>query len=92
VRPEYLLIDGPMGINYPVPQKPIKKGDALSVSISAASIIAKVTRDRMMCELEREYPNFRFSIHKGYGTELHLDELRRHGPTAVHRKTFRGVI
>jgi len=91
VVPEYLLIDGPFGIETDLPQRPIKKGDALSFSIAAASVVAKVTRDRMMAEYEREYPAFKFSLHKGYGTALHMEELSRHGPTPIHRLTFRGV-
>lgn len=87
-EPDYLLIDGPYGIEHHIPQKPIKRGDAFSLSIAAASVIAKVTRDRMMCGLEREYPAFSFSIHKGYGTALHLEEIRCNGPTPIHRKTF----
>lgn len=89
--PDYILVDGPFGIGHEIPQRPIKKGDALSLSIAAASILAKVSRDRMMCELEKEFPKFRFSVHKGYGTELHLEELRLNGPTPTHRMTFRGV-
>ncbi|MFH0799852.1 MAG: ribonuclease HII [Pseudomonadota bacterium] len=92
VQPDYLLIDGPFAIDFNVEQRPIKKGDALSHSIAAASVIAKVTRDRMMCDLEGEYPSFKFSVHKGYGTELHLSELKTHGPTPLHRMTFRGVV
>ena len=92
VKPEYLLIDGPFGISHHLPQRPIIKGDALSISIAAASVIAKVTRDRLMCEVEKEYPAFKFSIHKGYGTKLHLGEIKCHGPTPIHRMTFRGVV
>lgn len=91
VRPEHLLIDGPHRIEHTIAQTPIKKGDALSRVIAAASIIAKVTRDRMMCDMERKYPRFKFSVHKGYGTQLHMSELAKHGPTAIHRLTFRGV-
>ena len=91
VEPEFLLIDGPFGIEHPLPQRAIKKGDSLSLSIAAASVVAKVTRDRMMCEFENSYPEFSFSIHKGYGTARHLEELKRHGPTPIHRLTFRGV-
>lgn len=86
--PDYLLVDGPFGIGSPLPQRAIKKGDARSFSIAAASVIAKVTRDRMMADLERSYPAFQFTVHKGYGTELHLAELAKHGPTPIHRKTF----
>lgn len=88
---DYLLIDGPFGIDHPLPQRTIKKGDARSFSIAAASVIAKVTRDRMMVDLERRYPAFQFSVHKGYGTAMHLEELARHGPTPIHRKTFNRV-
>lgn len=88
VNPEYLLIDGPYGIEHSIPQQPIKKGDELSRSIAAASIIAKVTRDRIMCEMERVYPKFGFSVHKGYGTVKHFEELASNGPTPIHRRTF----
>lgn len=90
-KPDYLLIDGPFGIEHSLPQRAIKRGDARSISIAAASVVAKVTRDRMMHELGKKYPRFKFSIHKGYGTSLHLDELKRHGPTPIHRMTFRGI-
>jgi ribonuclease HII len=91
VTPEHLLIDGPYGIEQALPQLPIIKGDCRSLSIAAASVMAKVARDRMMCDYEARYPAFRFSIHKGYGTELHYQELAAHGPTAIHRLTFKGV-
>lgn len=88
VSPELLLVDGPFEIAQKIPQRAIKKGDDLSLSIAAASVIAKVTRDRMMCDLEKVYPNFSFSVHKGYGTKLHFRELREFGPTPVHRRSF----
>ena len=91
VQPEFLIVDGPFGIDYHLPQKAIKKGDARCLSIAAASVVAKVTRDRMMYKLERKYPSFSFSVHKGYGTAQHLEEIARHGPSPVHRRTFRGV-
>lgn len=91
IQPEHLLIDGPFGIELNIPQRPIIKGDALSHSISAASVVAKVTRDRMMSDYEGLYPSFKFSAHKGYGTRLHYDELQKNGPTAIHRMTFAGV-
>jgi len=90
-RPGHILVDGPQPIEHTIPQTAIKKGDVLSRLVAAASIVAKVTRDRMMCELEKRYPQFKFSIHKGYGTKLHMDELAKHGPTPIHRMTFRGV-
>ncbi|MBU4484621.1 ribonuclease HII, partial [bacterium] len=65
---------------------------SLSISIAAASILAKVTRDRMMVKYEEEFSQFKFSLHKGYGTKLHLEELRKIGPTPIHRFTFRGVV
>jgi len=88
IKPSILFIDGPYPIESRLPQKTLKKGDARSITIAAASVIAKVTRDRMMVEFERRYPNFSFSIHKGYGTELHMKELKAHGPTPIHRMTF----
>ena len=74
---------------FPVPVIPLVKGDAKCLNIAAASILAKVTRDRYMEELEKKYPNFSFSVHKGYGTKKHLEELRKYGPIeGIHRKTF----
>jgi len=90
-QPDYLLIDGISTINSPVPQKTIKKGDSLSLSIAAASIIAKVTRDRLMRELDKVHPGYGFSGHKGYGSALHMEAIRRLGPSPVHRLTFGGV-
>jgi ribonuclease HII len=90
-QPGFLLIDGIQTIDSDIPQRAVKKGDSLSAAIAAASIIAKVTRDRMMCEAGLEYPSFKFSVHKGYGTAAHLEEIRSYGPTPIHRKTFRGV-
>lgn len=88
---DYLLIDGPFSINVNVRQRAIVKGDGLSVSVAAASIIAKVTRDRLMDEFESKYPLFHFSVHKGYGTKLHLSELAQSGPTPIHRVSYKGV-
>jgi len=91
VRPQHLLIDGNQRIDVNIPQKIIVKGDVRSISVGAASIVAKVTRDRMMAELEKDIPNFKFSVHKGYGTALHIKELQEHGPTNIHRMTFAKV-
>jgi ribonuclease HII len=91
VIPEFLLIDGQQMIEHEIPQRAVVKGDSLSISIAAASVIAKVTRDRIMCVLEPLYHPFQFSVHKGYGTKLHLEELAKHGPSPLHRMTFRGV-
>lgn len=88
---EFALVDGLPVKGLPVESKSIVKGDALSISISAASIIAKVTRDRMMVELGARYPNYGFAQHKGYGTKQHLKALSMHGAISAHRKTFRPV-
>jgi ribonuclease HII len=92
VEPQILLIDGPYSIECKKLQKGLKKGDARSQSIAAASVVAKVVRDRIMCDYKTEYPEFSFDIHKGYGTALHLKELGEHGPTFIHRKSFKGVM
>jgi ribonuclease HII len=90
--PDYLLIDGNQKVPLSLPQRPIPKGDALSLSIGAASIVAKVTRDRLMVEYHRTYPEYGFHRHKGYGTLQHLEALGRFGPCPLHRRTFRGVL
>ena len=77
---------------YPVPLLPLVKGDAKCENVAAASILAKVSRDRYMTELEKKYPDFKFSVHKGYGTKLHMEELQKYGPIeGIHRKSFRPV-
>lgn len=91
IEPDYLLIDGISAPAVSIPCRTIKQGDAASVSIAAASIVAKVTRDRMMCDLESTFPDYGFRIHKGYGSRAHLEAIARFGPCGVHRKTFRGV-
>ncbi len=90
-RPDYLLLDAITLPRVRLPQKPLVKGDCRSHSIAAASILAKVTRDRLMLELHDKYPQYNFRKHKGYGTSEHLDLLRRHGPCEAHRKTFSPV-
>ncbi len=90
--PDHLLIDGKFTIDSQLPQQAIVKGDALSISIAAASIIAKVTRDRMMIDLSKTYPEYGFETHKGYPTKAHKEAIAAHGPCPVHRKSFRGVI
>ena len=91
IRPDYLLIDGIFSIGCPMPQEPIKKGDSLSISIAAASIIAKVTRDRLMEHYDREFPQYGFIKHKGYPTLKHRDAIVQFGPSPIHRKSFSGV-
>ncbi len=86
--PDHVLIDGLPVRPFPIEQTALVKGDALSLSIAAASVIAKVTRDRLMLDYDREYPAYGFAQHKGYGTALHLTRLRQHGPCPIHRRTF----
>jgi ribonuclease HII len=90
-QPECLLIDGPFQVSTHLPQKPIVKGDALSVSIAAASIVAKVTRDRLMEIYDEYYPQFGFFRHKGYPTRAHKAAIRKFGYCPIHRRTFKGV-
>ena len=90
-RPDMLLIDGISTIDVPLPQKTITKGDSRSLTIAAASIIAKVSRDRMLAELDLLHPGYGFASHKGYGCASHMETIRRLGPSPVHRLTFRGV-
>lgn len=92
LEPDYLLIDALTLPNFRRNQKGIIHGDRLSISIAAASVIAKVTRDRLMCEYHEVFPEYKFNIHKGYGTAMHLSIIRERGPCSLHRKTFRGVI
>jgi ribonuclease HII len=88
VSPDYLLIDGEKLPECTIPSQGIIKGDQLSFSISAASIIAKVARDRLMQELDREYPYYKFAQNKGYGTREHIQALKTQGPSPYHRKSF----
>ena len=91
VAPDYLLIDGKFGIDSAIPQKAIIKGDSKSISIAAASIIAKVERDRLMMKFDQLYPEYGFARHKGYPTKAHKQAILEHGITPIHRKTFKGV-
>lgn len=88
---DYLLIDAVELPNLAIPSRSIIKGDTLSVSIAAASIVAKVMRDRMMAMYHRTYPVYNFLSHKGYGTVEHLQRLAQHGPCAIHRRSFAPV-
>lgn len=87
IKPQYLLIDSE-SVEIDIPQKSIVKGDQRSHSIAAASIIAKVTRDRMCLEWDRQYPQYNIKQHKGYGTKLHIEALKKYGPCPLHRKSF----
>jgi len=89
--PQFLLIDYFKLTEMTLPQKGIKHGDALCFSIACASIIAKVTRDRWMVEMDRDYPGYGLAAHKGYGTEGHMKCLREKGPCPIHRRSFRPV-
>lgn len=86
--PEYLLVDGFPLWSMPYPQKPIIFGDSVCLSIAAASIVAKVTRDQMMVELDAAFPQYGFAVHKGYGTPRHRAALERHGPCMEHRTSY----
>ena len=88
VRPQLALIDGNRAKDFGLPVRTIVSGDALSASIAAASILAKVTRDRLMEELDGEYPQYGIAVHKGYGTKRHYEALRAFGPCPIHRRTF----
>jgi ribonuclease HII len=90
-QPDYLLIDGKFPIRADIAQQAVIKGDSLSISIAAASIVAKVTRDRLMDEYHEYYPQFGFAVHKGYPTKAHKEAIRQFGYCPIHRKTFKGV-
>ncbi|MGM0502542.1 MAG: ribonuclease HII, partial [Bacillota bacterium] len=91
VVPDYLLIDSEHIPNMDLPQAGIEKGDSQSVSIAAASIIAKVTRDRMLLKYDQQYPEYGFAQHKGYGTKAHREALEEFGPCKIHRKSYQIV-
>ncbi|MBS4761710.1 ribonuclease HII [Carnobacteriaceae bacterium zg-ZUI252] len=90
VKPDYLLIDA-MKLNNGIPQENLIKGDAKSYSIACASIVAKVTRDRMMADYDKQYPGYAFAENAGYGTKKHLEGLSKLGITPIHRKTFEPI-
>ena len=87
-RPEYALIDGNIARGFEIDARPVIKGDALSPSIAAASILAKVSRDRHCMEMDKEYPEYGFAKHKGYATKDHREAVLKHGASPVHRKSF----
>ena len=88
VRPDLGLVDGNRSPGLPLPVKTVVTGDSLSASIAAASILAKVTRDRFMEQMDQVYPQYGFAVHKGYGTKRHYEALREYGPSPLHRITF----
>jgi len=88
VKPDVLLNDAVTIPGVDIKQVPIIKGDAKSISIGAASIVAKVTRDRMMAELDEKYPGYEFAKNKGYGTAAHIEGLKKYGPCEIHRRSF----
>ena len=90
-KPDYVIVDGIMKIRTKCPLKTIISGDSKCFSIAAASIIAKVTRDRIMLEYDAIYPQYGFARHKGYGTRLHKEALKFHGPSPIHRRSYKPV-
>ena len=87
-KADFALIDGNRAKDFGLPVKTVVKGDSLSASIAAASILAKVTRDNIMLEMAKEYPEYAFEVHKGYGTKAHYAALRTHGHSPIHRMSF----
>lgn len=88
IKPDYVLVDGNQAIDISVPFETVISGDAKSESIAAASIIAKVTRDRLLIEHDKKYPEYGFAKHKGYGTKAHIEAIRTYGLTPIHRPSF----
>ena len=88
LKADYALIDGNIARGFNIPTMTVIKGDATSPSIAAASILAKVTRDEMCEQMDRDYPQYGIGKHKGYGTKQHMDALRQYGPSPIHRKKF----
>ncbi|MBE6646186.1 MAG: ribonuclease HII [Ruminococcaceae bacterium] len=88
VKADFALIDGNVDRDFQIPAKAVVKGDATSMNIAAASVLAKVARDRICIDLDREYPEYGIAKHKGYGTKDHMEALRKYGPSPIHRKKF----
>ena len=88
IKPDYLLVDGNIFRDFDIPGESVIKGDAVSSSIAAASILAKVTRDLLCDELDALYPEYGIKNHKGYGTKVHIEALKKYGPAPIHRKQF----
>ncbi len=91
-QPDYILIDGNKTFSYEVPTEPVIKGDSKSFAIAASSIIAKVTRDRIMKKMAKKHPDYLWHKNKGYATREHINAIKKHGATKLHRKTFLGNI
>lgn len=87
-KADFAIIDGNVARDFQIPAKAIIKGDSLSMSIAAASVLAKVARDRACAELDRQYPEYGIARHKGYGTREHIEALKKYGPSPIHRKKF----
>ena len=88
VKADFALIDGNKSRGFDIPTETVVKGDAISASIAAASILAKLTRDRQCAELDKLYPEYGFAVHKGYPTKAHRDAVLRYGPCPLHRRSF----
>lgn len=88
VSPDFVLVDAVKNLNIDVPNLPIIHGDALSYNIACASILAKVSRDRFMVEMDKDYPQYNFKKHKGYGTKEHIENLKKYGKSPIHRNSF----
>ncbi len=91
IKADYLILDGKMSLNIPVNQISIIKADEKVFSCSAASIIAKVARDKIMLKMDKKYPQYLFEKHKGYGTKLHLEAIKKYGPCPIHRRSFKPI-
>lgn len=91
IKPDFVIIDGNRIQGMEIEHKTVVKGDSLSASIAAASILAKVSRDRYMEEMAKKYPEYNFEKHKAYGTKEHMELIAKYGPAPIHRKTFKGV-
>ena len=88
IKPNIALVDGNIARDFPVPARTVIHGDAISPSIAAASILAKVTRDRLCLEMDKQFPQYNIAKHKGYGTAVHIKAIKEIGPCCIHRKTF----
>ncbi len=88
VKADFAIIDGNIARDFQIPAMAVVKGDSRSMNIAAASILAKVTRDRMCIDLDRQYPQYEIAKHKGYGTKVHMEALRKYGPSPIHREKF----